>query len=369
MAIAPKKEQAAVPAQTQKQDLKEPVGLNPQQSLKKLILGMKEQLAAALPKHLDADRIARIAMTAVSVTPKLAECTQESFLGALLTSAQLGLEPNTKLGEAWLIPYERNIKLPNGEWKSILEVQFQIGYKGLVSLCERAKIYSFFSMNYVLPTDEFRVTHGFNRNLEHERKKNPDGSYVDTGTAHTFYAIYKTKDGGGDFRDWSREKVQQHAQKYSKSFDAKKNEFRKGSAWAEHFDAMAMKTVMIDLLKIAPKSVELQKAVAAENAVIRVDPAKPAIPGELPVNISFDHFEQLEPGPSETMAALAAAEIDAKEKVRQDLLAKAKERIDARIAAGADMVSIQDKIGMSVDDLKDLDSQQLMAVIEAVGKP
>ena len=66
--------------------------------------GMKNQIQKALPKGMDAERIARIALTAVRINPELRECTVESFAAALMVSAQLGLEPNTPLGLAWLIP-------------------------------------------------------------------------------------------------------------------------------------------------------------------------------------------------------------------------------------------------------------------------
>lgn len=66
---------------------------------------MGPEIQRALPKHMDADRIARIALTAVRTTPKLLDCDQFSFLAALMQSAQLGLELNTGLGQAYLIPY------------------------------------------------------------------------------------------------------------------------------------------------------------------------------------------------------------------------------------------------------------------------
>lgn len=67
------------------------------------------------------ERFMRMALSAINNTPKLAECTQISFLAALMNAAQLGLEPNTPLGQAYLIPYNN---------KGTMECQFQIGYKG-----------------------------------------------------------------------------------------------------------------------------------------------------------------------------------------------------------------------------------------------
>ena len=79
-----------------------------------------KQFATALPKHINSDRFVRIAITTIRQNPKLAQCNQESLLGALMVSAQLGLEPGV-LGQCYLIPYGR-------------ECQFQIGYKGMIEL-------------------------------------------------------------------------------------------------------------------------------------------------------------------------------------------------------------------------------------------
>lgn len=83
-----------------------------------LIKRMEPQIAKALPSIVTPERFTRIVTTALSSNPDLADCTPESFLGAIMQSAQLGLEPNTPLGDAYLVPY-RN--------KGRLETQFQIG--------------------------------------------------------------------------------------------------------------------------------------------------------------------------------------------------------------------------------------------------
>lgn len=78
---------------------------NPKTQLNHLLKKMAPEIQRALPKHMDSDRMARIAMTAVSNTPKLLECDQMSFIAALMQASQLGVEPNTGLGQAYLIPY------------------------------------------------------------------------------------------------------------------------------------------------------------------------------------------------------------------------------------------------------------------------
>lgn len=89
-----------------------------QTGLKALVVSMEGQIKKALPSVLTPERFTRMVMTALSTKPELQQCTPESFLGAMMQAAQLGVEPNTPLGQAYLIPY-RN--------KGRLECQFQLG--------------------------------------------------------------------------------------------------------------------------------------------------------------------------------------------------------------------------------------------------
>ena len=100
---------------------KQEVAKKNNQTIKDYIKLYKGEIAKALPDVMTPERFARIVTTAVTNNPKLAECTPQSFVGAMLNSAQLGLEPNTALGQAYLIPYGR-------------QCQFQIGYRGLIDL-------------------------------------------------------------------------------------------------------------------------------------------------------------------------------------------------------------------------------------------
>ena len=104
---------------------------NSKASLRDVVVAMQDDIAKALPKVITADRFTRIALSALSNNPKLYECSKLSFLGALMNAAQLGLEPNTPLGQAYLIPYYNNKE-------KRLECQFQIGYKGLLDLAYRS---------------------------------------------------------------------------------------------------------------------------------------------------------------------------------------------------------------------------------------
>ena len=219
--------------------------VSPESSLNALLKKMGPEIQRALPKHMDADRIARIALTAVRTTPKLLECDQISFVAALMQSAQLGVEPNTGLGQAYLIPYGK-------------QVQFQLGYKGLIDLAVRSGQYKAIYAHEVYEEDEFSFAYGLHKDLVHVPSPNPDGEPIG------YYAVYHLKNGGYDFVYWTRERIDKHAQKFSQAV-------QKGwtSPWKTNYDAMAKKTVLKEVMKYAPKSIELQKVVEADETIKR----------------------------------------------------------------------------------------------------
>ena len=216
---------------------------SPETSLNALLKKMGPEIQRALPKHMDADRIARIALTAVRTTPKLLECDQISFVAALMQSAQLGVEPNTGLGQAYLIPYGG-------------KVQFQLGYKGLIDLAVRSGQYKAIYAHEVYEEDKFSFAYGLHKDLVHVPSTNPEGEPIG------FYAVYHLKNGGYDFVYWTRERIDKHAHEFSQAV-------KKGwtSPWKTNYDAMAKKTVLKEVLKYAPKSIELQKVVEADGTI------------------------------------------------------------------------------------------------------
>lgn len=216
---------------------------SPETSLNALLKKMGPEIQRALPKHMDADRIARIALTAVRTTPKLLECDQISFVAALMQSAQLGVEPNTGLGQAYLIPYGG-------------KVQFQLGYKGLIDLAVRSGQYKAIYAHEVYEEDKFSFAYGLHKDLVHVPSTNPEGEPIG------YYAVYHLKNGGYDFVYWTREHIDKHAKTFSQAV-------QKGwtSPWKTNYDAMAKKTVLKEVLKFAPKSIELQKVVEADGTI------------------------------------------------------------------------------------------------------
>lgn len=212
--------------------------------LKRLIKVMLPEIKKALPSVLTADRFTRMVFTALSTNPQLQQCTQGSFLGAMMQAAQLGLEPNTPLGEAYLIPFRNH---------GTLECQFQVGYKGMISLAHRSGLYV--QAHEVHENDDFEVEYGLDPKLVHKPV------FKDRGAVVAYYGMWKDKDGNFGFEVMSREDVEAHARKYSQSYG-------KGfSPWKTNFDEMAKKTVIKKALKYAPLTTEFKRGVAADETI------------------------------------------------------------------------------------------------------
>ena len=214
--------------------------------LKGLLMNMQGQIAKALPSVLTPERYTRMVMTALSTNPQLQQCTPESFLGAVMQAAQLGVEPNTPLGQAYLIPF-RN--------KGRLEVQFQLGYKAYLDLAYRSGEVTIIDAQAVHKNDEFEYEYG----LDPKLKFKP--ALTDRGEVIAYYAMFKTKMGGFNFIVMSKEDIVNHAKQYSQSFGSS------FSPWKSNFDSMAKKTVLKQVLKYAPLKSEFAKNLAADETI------------------------------------------------------------------------------------------------------
>ena len=213
-------------------------------TIRTLIKDMEGEIAKALPSILTPERFTRITLSALSTNPKLAECTPTSFLGAMMTAAQLGVEPNTPLGQAYLIPY-RN--------KGTMECQFQLGYKGLIDLAYRSGDVKTIQAHTVYENDDFSYELGLEPRLVHIPAPR------DRGDPEYFYAVFHTKDGGYGFEVMSMADMQQYAQRYSKSYS--------NGPWQTNFEEMAKKTVLKRVLKYAPLKTEFTRAVSSDEAI------------------------------------------------------------------------------------------------------
>lgn len=210
------------------------------------IKAMEPAIKKALPSVITPERFTRMVLSALSSTPKLAECSPQSFLAAMMTAAQLGVEPNTALGQAYLLPYRNHGQM---------ECQFQLGYKGLIDLAYRSGEVSVIQAHTVYENDVFEYELGMDPKLRHVPAK------ADRGDAVAYYAMFKTKDGGYGFEVMSVDDVQRHAQRYSKSYGSGT------SPWRSNFDEMAKKTVLKRALKYAPLKSDFVRGVAQDETI------------------------------------------------------------------------------------------------------
>jgi recombination protein RecT len=203
------------------------------------------EIAKALPNHVKPERIARIATTAVRVTPKLAECTQASFLGALLTSAQLGLEPNTPTGEAYLLPFGR-------------QVQLIIGYRGYIKLAQQSgQIANIMAMT-VHENDHFDFKYGTKPFLEHTPVLGQE-----PGAVRCWYACATFVNGGTSFIVLDKFAIEGYRARARSKDDG---------PWVTDYDAMARKTCIRRLAPYLPMSVEMAHAMQVDEEVTAFTP-------------------------------------------------------------------------------------------------
>lgn len=228
-----------------------PLAATGKPSMQQYIKQMETEIKKALPSVLTPERFTRIVLSALSTNPKLGECTPQSFLGAMMTAAQLGVEPNTPLGQAYLLPYW------NGR-NNCYECQFQLGYKGLLDLAYRSGDISVVQSQVVYENDEFSYSYGLEPELKHIPAK------ADRGDPTHVYAVFRTKADGYGYEVASIEDIRTHAQRYSKSFS--------NGPWQSNFEEMAKKTVLKRVLKYAPlKSEFVRKLVQDETIKTSID--------------------------------------------------------------------------------------------------
>lgn len=206
---------------------------------------VKQQMALAMPRHMTADRLMRIALTEVRKVPALGKCNVQSFMGAVMQCAQLGIEPGAALGHAYLLPFG-NGKASDG----LANCQLIIGYRGMIDLARRSGQIISLNARSVHANDTFSYAYGLDETLEHIPAAG------DRGDLTHVYAVAKLKGGGIQFEVMSKSDVL----KVKASSKAGNN-----GPWVSHFDEMAKKTVIRRLFKYLPVSIEMTQAVVLDE--------------------------------------------------------------------------------------------------------
>jgi len=211
---------------------------------------VRQSMIAVIPKHLTPERITKMALIAASRQPKLYECTQQSLLRALMTSAELGIDCSGTLGRGYLIPYKNN-KTGN------LEAQFQIGYQGLIDLARRSGELAAIACYLVYKDDELEVNYASFPPIKH--KPNFEVELNDANVI-LVYAVAQLKSGFMQTEIMTRSQIE-GIRKRSKAATS--------GPWTTDWGEMARKTVIKRLCKYLPLSTELEKALVVEGELDR----------------------------------------------------------------------------------------------------
>lgn len=211
-----------------------------EQTVQDMIRTSWSAIAASLPDTMDAKRFARLVFNAVRKTPKLALATAPSMVGSVLTASALGLEIGLN-NEAHLVPYKNKY--------GKVEAQLQIGYGGYAKLFQQHPMARGISTGWVGANDHFEYSYGTSSFLDHRPRLGDRGQPV------AFWAAYELANGVRDFQVLTPEEV---AELRGKDL----NEVRE-IADPQHW--MERKTVLKQVLKLAPKSTKLHWAMAVDE--------------------------------------------------------------------------------------------------------
>ena len=240
--------------------------LKPKEQVRHLLAQNRAAIAQAMPRHMNAERLMRVAQTAVTTTPALLECYIPTLLGGIIQCSQMGLEPNTVLGHAYLVPFFNSKK-------GRKDVQVIIGYKGLIDLARRSGQIISIAAHAVRENDDFEYEYGLNEKLRHVPAEG------ERGDIQYFYAVAHMKDGGHAFEVLTRAQV-----------ESIRDGGNKNPVWREYFEEMGRKTAIRRLAKYLPLSVEFATSVAQDGKIAPVLEDDGALVGE------FTHIQDEEGG-------------------------------------------------------------------------
>ena len=224
--------------------------------------------------------------------PQLRNAEPMSIIGAAMVAATMQLQVIPTLGQCYIIPYGN-------------KAQFQVGYLGLLQLCQRS---GQFKKILAAPVHEGEYVSGdeFDEEYVFDKKQKKSDKVIG------YMAKFELLNGFTKVAYWDIEKVKAHATKFSQAFRAGFN-----SPWKSDFDAMAQKTVLKSILKFAPKSIEMQNAVTFDQSVINTNTSDVQ---DLDIDaFAPEYVDNIESEKKENIAAKAAeaAKADAAKKEEQ----------------------------------------------------
>lgn len=241
--------------------------------------GVKAQINKVVGKN--SERFVASIISAVNQTPALQECTNKSILAGALVGEALKLSPSPVLGNYYLVPFNDRNK---GK-----VAQFQLGYKGYIQLALRSGQYKKLNVMAIKEGELIRFDP-----LNEDIEVNLIADEVERENAETigYYAMFEYINGFRKAMYWSKEKMEAHAMKYSKGYQAKKGY----TFWEKDFDAMAYKTMLRQLIsKWGIMSIDMVTALDADMAVINEDGSKDYIETEEIIDTTAEEVKTEQP--------------------------------------------------------------------------
>lgn len=251
-----------------------------------LLESLKPQVALALPKHLQPERMIRIAMTSLRTNPKLMECDPQSIMASIMLASQLGLEPGV-MGQCYLVPYKGTCTLIPG-WQGLLD---------LVNRAGKATAWT----GAVYQGDEFEWQLGDTPKLTHRPSGEEEKLTHVYAVARAFNSPYPI------IEVWPIAKVIRHRDKFNKVGDRHYS--------YNNMEMYARKVALLQALKYIPRSIELATAYNLDAAAevgqqkLQINDVKEIIEGSLTFEPQQDQLEPEKKGPVSVPAEPRESEI------------------------------------------------------------
>ena len=265
----------------------------PIDGLRDLLAKARPSMEMVLPKHVNAERLIKVALVAVSKTPKLLECTKTSIVQSVMKAAELGLDCGGALGSAYLVPYKKNSKDARGNWQSEMVCQLIVGYRGLIDLARRSGALSSIEARVVRERDRFELAFGLEPKLIHEPFL--DG---EAGGVRLVYCVARLTDGGTHVEVMTRDQVERIRERSKASKDG---------PWVTDWEEMARKTVVRRTCKYLPLSAEIVRAMQEDRDA----------PDFFPPSVALEMPTEAEPqrGPAGLLARISAPTPESEEEI------------------------------------------------------
>lgn len=222
-------------------------------SVHNMLVKCSGEILKVLPKHVNLERLSRIALTECRKNPGLLKCDILSLVSSVMICGQLGLEPGTELGQCYLLPFY------NSKTKQ-QECQFVLGYRGMITLGRNSGDLVAISAHCAYSNDFFELEFGVHENIRHIPNFKDRGEFIGS------YCVAKLKNDAFQFNFIEAKKILDLKESVLSKI---KLEYQKYSPWVTAFEEMAAKTAIRRLYKYLPISVELQRAIALDEAAER----------------------------------------------------------------------------------------------------